>query len=656
MTRKAYLFFHLNLAFSSIEKNDRITVIEKCYDPILDIVEELGIPIGIELSGWTLEQIQLLKPDWVIRFKKLLSHNACELIGSGYCQIIGPLVPYDVNNWNQKLGIVSYQNILDQKPKVALVNEMSFSSSLIELYKQHGYQAIAMDGQNLNLACNEKIKLDCSVGMLRNIEGVEMPFLATDTILFQKLQYYAHGDISKDEYINYLQNHRSSNNHVLNIYSNDAEVFDYRPGRFKTERATYKGGEWNRLKSLLKFLQSKFGFTFLSPSEVINTEHQARKTMLISNAAYPIPVKKQAKYNIARWGLSGRNDVKLNTFCHRIYNSFQKQNVKSPDDWKKLCELWSSDYRTHITDKKWKEVIRDIKFLYRKYNILRDYQKIPLEKETECKVSLSQVRDAGYIITNNLNENLISIKNQFMRIDFNLRRGLTIEHLGFSKHDFEQCIGKMEHGFFENINAGADFYSGGVIIESLSSRRRITDLEPVKPEFLLDENNNLIVKVTLENTQGAIIKKVKLSNSSDKITLSYFFKNFQLIGSARAGIITFLSNFSEAKNIQCKNGGENFEKFQILGTFDHSMPVSNFVSCTTGFGCTSGEYIIGDTNKSLHFKWDEKNGKVMPMMKRFEEGNKVLLRTMFSLKEMDDTSKSVTSLMPFEFSIESGLN
>ena len=76
MKQKAYLFFHLNLAFSSIETENYSTVISKCYDPLLDIIDDLGIPVGIELSGWTLEQIQFLRPDWVSRFKSLLSQNS----------------------------------------------------------------------------------------------------------------------------------------------------------------------------------------------------------------------------------------------------------------------------------------------------------------------------------------------------------------------------------------------------------------------------------------------------------------------------------------------------------------------------------------------------------------------------------------------------
>ena len=111
MKPKGYLIFHLNLAFSSIEEEVWIDVIDSCYHPLLELIEKTDIPIGIELNGWTLRQIERLDSSWVKRFKVLLNSKKCELVGSGYCQILGPLVPYTVNEWNQRLGIDLYKQI-----------------------------------------------------------------------------------------------------------------------------------------------------------------------------------------------------------------------------------------------------------------------------------------------------------------------------------------------------------------------------------------------------------------------------------------------------------------------------------------------------------------------------------------------------------------
>ncbi len=96
-----YLFFHLNLAFSSIEEEDRSLVIDSCYWPLLTLIEDQNLKTGIEMSGYTLEVISRLSPEWVTRLKTLIQTGKTELIGSGYAQLIGPLVPARVNEWNQ---------------------------------------------------------------------------------------------------------------------------------------------------------------------------------------------------------------------------------------------------------------------------------------------------------------------------------------------------------------------------------------------------------------------------------------------------------------------------------------------------------------------------------------------------------------------------
>ncbi|GAH09488.1 unnamed protein product, partial [marine sediment metagenome] len=71
-----------------------------------------------------------------------------ELIGSGYAQIIGPLVPEKVNDWNQKLGLDIYKKVLGVKPQIALINEMTYSAGVVEHYINNNYKAIIMEWNN----------------------------------------------------------------------------------------------------------------------------------------------------------------------------------------------------------------------------------------------------------------------------------------------------------------------------------------------------------------------------------------------------------------------------------------------------------------------------------------------------------------------------
>jgi len=64
-----FAFFHLNLAFSSIEEERRADVIARCYWPLLKLAEHAG-PLGVEMSGYTLEEIAARDPAWVEAAKK----------------------------------------------------------------------------------------------------------------------------------------------------------------------------------------------------------------------------------------------------------------------------------------------------------------------------------------------------------------------------------------------------------------------------------------------------------------------------------------------------------------------------------------------------------------------------------------------------------
>jgi hypothetical protein len=57
-----YSIFHLNLMFSSIEAEQRAEVIARCYWPLLKLIRQRQLPIGIEATGYTLETIAAIDP------------------------------------------------------------------------------------------------------------------------------------------------------------------------------------------------------------------------------------------------------------------------------------------------------------------------------------------------------------------------------------------------------------------------------------------------------------------------------------------------------------------------------------------------------------------------------------------------------------------
>lgn len=654
MKAKGYLFFHLNLAFSSIEEESRHDVIKKCYHPLLELSEKNNIPIGIELTGWTLKQINNLDPSWVKKLSSLIKKGNCELIGSGYCQIIGPLVPSSVNEWNQKIGTEIYTKLLNHKPSLALVNEMAFSQSLVNLYNNHGYEGLIMDGDNIKLALESEKHDD---GSLPNYaighDGITLPVLWSDSMLFQKVQHFAHGDICLDDYMKYFQSRLKSSKEIIPIYSNDAEVFDYRPGRFAEERAAHEGGEWKRIKLLLDSIQSQTNTEIILPSEALKTHTSCDRKSRLTSASYPVPVKKQQKYNIARWAVTGRNDLWLNTMCHKIEKYLRNTESKNANDWSNLCELWASDLRTHITKKRWSKALRKMEKFLEKHKIEDHFVKT--DTFDNCGESIEEINnklsDASIDLTND--DSLLEISTKNIKLKLNLRRGLAIQSLGFHSHKMSPCIGTLPHGHFSSIALGADFYSGGVIAELPTKRMKITDLEKVMPQLSTNSANDILISSKVKTNIGIFNKLFKVSTSKEEITLSYSFSGVDIIGSVRLGIITLLESFNKDLKIMFANGGDKLECYDFVGDFDHSKPASTFVSSSRGLGATTGKIILSNHKNKIFLNWDNSEAAVLPMLQNHAVGNKKLSRIIFSLQEIDDTLKEPVKIGSFKIKISS---
>jgi hypothetical protein len=644
MNPKGYLIFHLNLAFSSIEEEARTDVIKKCYYPLLELVKQTGIPIGLELTGWTLKQIVSIDPEWVEILKSLLKAGKCELIGSGYSQIIGPIVPYQVNKWNQELGIQEYRRHLNIKPNIVLVNELAYSNGLVDLYAKYGYEGFIMDRDNVRLALElDAGPIDLVPTHALGLGDTVLPILWADSILFQKIQHYTHGEIAASDYLDYIKRRIGDGETLMPIYCNDAEVFDYRPGRFVEERSIHDEGEWNRFQYLLENIPTETGIEWVSPTKALSINNQTinRKVSRLTTTAHPIPVKKQAKYNISRWAVTGRDDLWLNTMCHRIEKFLSATKNKNPEIWRELCELWGSDLRTHITQKRWQKATEQISRFLTKFKISKKFGET--STQTQPKESLMDIigQYGEAFIDLDKDGIILRIYTKQIQLELNLRKGLTIHSLAFASHGMEPCIGTLQHGYFKDISLGADYYSGGVIIELPTKRKRITDLEQVHPLFSLNKNGNISVCVSIKSRYGIIKKTVTLNINDDSVEVSYNFIDWpKELYSVRIGNITLINGFnSESSIISFSNGGSTCEDFIFNKKLQHNAPVSTIVSSSMGIGATTGIIGIKDKNKYLQLQWDPSECAVMPLLQNIPTNPESFSRVIFSVRELDESSK-----------------
>ena len=622
---KLFCIFHLNLMFSSIPEEDRETVIARCYNPLLRLCEENNFLVGIEASGITLNIIKAIAPEWIEKLKKLIHYGKVEFIGSGYGQIIGPLVPPPVNKANLRIGMRIYEELLGIRPKIALVNEQAWSAGLVEHYLEAGFEGIFMDYDNPARFNSWDEKIQHLPQRVLGSNGESIPILWSRSMVFQKLQRYVHGEIELQEYLNYVEN-IGAKGHCLAIYGNDAEIFDYRPGRYKTEAAYGPVSEWEYMRYAFEALRSN-GHEFCLPSDIlcdIDKDGAGQKIDLCS-AEQPVPVKKQNKYNLTRWAVSGRNDFFMNTLCRAVATRLElmSRDEKTEDLWRELCFCWSSDFRTHITEARFKEAAKRLRTLSQSVEV-------KIEKP-DFKISGEEVTTEG---------RLLKVSTDQTSVVLNTNKGFAIHEASFAEHGNTPIFGTLEHGYFRDISFGADFFSGHLIMEGPGSPKE-TDLSKIIP--LKSETDDFIqIAGGLEIHQGHLDKAVRVHKAKQQIDILYKFRlNQPPKGYIRLGHITLLSeNITEGSIYYSTANGGKEERHKIGDkSFDHSNNVSFLVSSSQAAGMTNSCMVIGGDNTALEIKPLVPEHAFIAMVTCRQVEPSPFVRVSFSMQEMDETCK-----------------
>jgi hypothetical protein len=622
---RLFAFFHLNLAFSSIEEECRADVIARCYWPLLKLAEKHS-PIGIEVSGYTLEQIALQDPAWLAQARALLSQNKIELIGSGYSQMIGPLVPARMTAENLKIGNDVYRELLGIRPAIALVNEQAYSAGLVEHYLDAGYNALFMDWDNPSAHHPEWCPKHQHLPQYAcGLDGRQIALLWTNTAAFQQLQRFVYGDIKLENYLHFVRGRAASSPRTLCLYASDAEIFDFRPGRFRTEEKLPETSEWERLDKAFTAVTSEPGMILVSPSDALKLmDHPGAGNVLrLESIQCPVPVKKQRKYNLARWAVTGRDNLAINAACERIYRGMLE---RTGADWKELCYLWASDFRTHLTDKRWAAFRARLEAAEAKY---APAATPPLAMPQSAPVTGRH----------------IGIETGALSARLDRRRGLALEYLRFDGND-RALVGGLPHGSFEDIALQADWYTGDCVFEA-PGEHKITDLEWCEARIEKKENGDVIAHARIETSKGPIDKQMRFSGSAQRVDfdITFHWKDWGK-GVLRLGHFTLLPGAFSEDNLELAttNGGGR-ESYPLAGSnIDHGGPVSFLVSSSHGLGMTEGWAEIGDRKNRLRIDIDRVTAPLLGLLThrpaRLADGTAgFFCQLQLSAMELDDTRK-----------------
>lgn len=630
-----YAIFHLNLAFSSLEKSQHSNVVKKCYWPLLKIVQDEGIPLGLEMTAYTLECIAEVDIKWINTFKELLKLGRCELIASGDSQVIAPLVPSIVNHHNLRLGKVAYKNWLEITPTIAYVNEQAVSAGVLDCYIDEGFEAVVIEWDNPYSHNKDwPSTLLNRPQTLKGTSGREIKVIWNHAIAFQKLQRYAHNETILEDYLLYLNKVITSECKAFPLYGSDAEVFDYRPGRYQTE-AKNTLDEWLRIKDLLVALAINNKYVMVRPCDVLSTWSHS-EPLEFQTADHPISVKKQAKYNITRWALSGRNDIYLNTLCFQRLNELKAGEDVNDESWKLLCRLWASDYRTHLTEQRYSELVKE----FPKIN-----SRIQKDNQIVNEAGASKI---SYTLQEDKERHKLIIITDFIELTLNGKRGLNIEQLAFKSQKFIPVIGILSHGYFDHISYGVDFFSNHLVMERFRERDRITDLSFVSWN-VKEIDNALLIECYINTAQGIIRKWYKIIE--EKLQCGYEFENkIRPEASVRLAYMTLL-NCTERSWYATHNGGSLLEWFESKDDFDHGAPVTSIVSANSALGATEGKIFFGSGENGIELTWSPAFCAALPMASSKSISELFLNRLWFSLVESDETLRQGGIMLDFSYTI-----
>jgi len=625
---RVFAFFHLNLAFSSIEEERRDEVIERCYWPLLRLAERHA-HLGIEVSGYTLEEIARRDPTWIEKMRELVAANQVQLVGSGYSQMIGPLVPARVMQENLRIGNEVYRHLLGVQPRIALVNEQAYSSGLVGNYLDAGYSAILMDWDNPAAHHPDwNPELQYLPQRAAGTDGRSIQLLWTNTAAFQQLQRFVQGDTSLETYLRFVRGRRSMATRALCLYASDAEIFDFRPGRFNTETKLPETSEWERLHQALTGVRTEIGINLIGPQHVLKLidREGGGNVLNLETAACPVPVKKQRKYNLARWAVTGRDNTAINGACERIYRGMLEGNAGA-DDWKELCYLWASDFRTHLTQKRW--------------DALRERLEAAEARWSRKSAAPAPAPQGEAVETRHIN---VHTPKVFARL--NRRRGLAIEHLRFGSSE-RAVVGSLPHGFFEEISLQADWYTGHSVFEA-DGEHKVTDLEWCDARAWTDENGDQFVRARIETPKGPIDKTLRFHATEQRVDfdLTFAWEEWGK-GVLRFGNFTLSPNshrlpegWSPDLRVITHNGGSSPETFLLKDQrVEYGASVSFLVSSAQGLGMTEGWAEIGDDRRRLRIVVDRETAPLLGLVTHINTSRGAFCRFALSALELDDTRK-----------------
>jgi hypothetical protein len=630
-----FTVFHLNLAAAAIEEGTRPAIIDRCYWPLLAMALAFG-PVGLAASGHTIELIAAHDASWIKQMRQLIARGKVELIGTGYEHVVGPLVPAKIIAANLKLANDVYARALNARPSVALLTEQAYSAGLVGHYLDAGYRALLMDwdacaAQHPKWRAEARYQPQLGLGA----DGRTIELLWTNAAAFEKLQGYAHGDISLDDYVAFIRSHKSKKRRALCLYASDSERLDV--GLSSGEK-TGGNAEWQRVAAALVQVCATQGLRLAAPSAALERSKVPAEPVRVETAACPIPVKNDRHHTIARWAVSGRDNIAVNAACERIYRALAKTSA-GDDEWKQLCRLWAADARTQLSDARWSAYCAELQQFEKRLDV----------EPASAPASLLRGKP--------IDERFVDVATNALSARLDRRRGLAVSWLAFG--DDVPCVGAPPRESAE-LPAANTCFTGSSVLEQ-PGEPEVTDLEPAETEIDRDALGNTVVAGRISTPLGPIQKMLRFHADRPRLDFDIVFhwKEWPK-GSLRLGHITLLADAFDAEHLAfaAHNGGAASERFALHGTtVEHGAPAAFLVSSSHGLGLTEGWAELSDGKRTVRVEVDRETAPLLGLLTHRLVKGRLFCQLALSMMELDDTRRPSTyreGVRRARFSIERG--
>jgi hypothetical protein len=301
--------------------------------------------------------------------------------------------------------------------------------------------------------------------------------------------------------------------------------------------------------------------------------------------------------------------------------------LQRPDaDWKELCYLWASDFRTHLTQSRWEAF---------KARLAAAEMKFALPAAAPATVPACAPEAGRHL----------EIETSTIQARLDRRRGLAIERMRFRGQP-QPVLGSIPHGTFQDIGLQADWYTGDCVFEA-PGEHKVTDLEWCEARLQALDNGDVIAHAGIDTVKGRIEKQMRFSGSDRLVEfdIAFHWEDWGK-GILRLGHFTLLADaFAlDRLSLSTTNGGGR-EDFPLAGhAVDHGAPVSFLVSSGHGLGLTEGWAEIGDGSTRLRIEVDRATAPLMGMLTHrpaMQAGGSpgLFCQLQLSALELDDTRK-----------------